>query len=71
MHSLSNSVKKQQVFVDYLTKRKQTRRGARPAAALSGKNRIVSQRSGYDPEKEKGPDVYAVFAALTKTAETE
>ena len=35
------------------------------------KNRIVSQRSVYDPEKEEGPDVYVVFAALTQTAETE
>ena len=25
----------------------------------------------YDPEKEEGPDGYAVFAALTQTAETE
>ena len=34
-------------------------------------NRIETQRSGLDPEKEEGPDGYAVFAALTQTAETE
>ena len=70
MHSLSNSVKKHRYFVDYLTKRKQTRRDAHPAASPE-ENRIETQLSGLDPEKEEGPDGYAVFAALTQTAETE
>ena len=70
MHSLSNSVKKHRYFVDYLTKRKQTRRDAHPAASPE-ENRIETQRSGLDPEKEEGPDGYAVFSALAQTAETE
>ena len=70
MHSHSNSVKKHRYFVDYLTKRKQTRRDAHSAASPE-ENRIESQGSGFDPEKVEGPDGYAVFAALTQTAETE
>ncbi len=32
---------------------------------------IETQRSGFDLEKEEGRGGYAVFAALTETAETE
>ena len=56
MHSLSNSVKKHRYFVDYLTKRKQTRRDAHPAASPE-ENRIESQGSGFDPVKEKRSSV--------------
>ncbi|MBR3545290.1 MAG: hypothetical protein IKN76_04395 [Oscillospiraceae bacterium] len=68
MHSLSNSVKKHRNFVDYLTKRKQTRRDVRSAASPEEK-RIESQGGGFDPVKEKRSS--AVKQTGTKPGEAD